>query len=233
MQLTVREVAQHLNVPEKTIYRWINEGSIPAQKVGEQYRFNKSELLEWAVSKGVSVPAAIFTNRDPDGAPPSLSAAIEAGGVAYDLAGEDKESVLRSAVDAMRLPVEVDREALLRVLIARESLASTGIGDGIAIPHVRNPIVLHVTSPMVTVCFLKTPVEYDALDGKPIHCLFTMVSPTVRQHLLLLSQLAFALRDPGFKGAIQRQAAREEFLAELQRVEAGLAHPGAASYGKV
>ena len=147
---------------------------------------------------------------------------MQAGGIFYRLAGTDKESVLRSVAEHMRLPEEVDRDFLLRVLLAREALASTGIGDGIAIPHVRNPIVLHVNRPMITLCFLEKPVEFGALDGKPVHALFSVISPTVRGHLHLLSRLAFAIRDTGFKDAIARQASHDEVFNEARRVEAGL-----------
>ena len=109
--------------------------------------------------------------------------------------------------------------------VAREALASTGVGDGIAIPHVRNPIVLHVPRPTVTLCFLERPVDFGALDGKPVHCLFTLVSPTIRAHLHLLSRLAFALRDPGFHAVVQRQALRDEILTELRRVESAILRP--------
>ncbi len=140
---------------------------------------------------------------------------MQAGGIVYRLGGTDKESALRAVVEPMRLPDEVDREQFLRVLLAREALASTAIGDGIAIPHVRNPIVLHVPRSMITLCFLEKPIDFGALDGQPVHCLFTMVSPTVRAHLHLLSRLAFALRDPGFQEAIRRQGLRDEILTEL------------------
>ena len=56
----------------------------------------------------------------------------------------DKERALAALVEVLPLPEEVDRELLLRLFLAREASASTAIGDGIAIPHVRNPIVLHV-----------------------------------------------------------------------------------------
>ncbi len=226
MQLTVRDVAQLLSVTEKTIYRWIKERSIPAYRIQEQYRFHRAEILEWATARKIAVSAAIYQEDGETGAiAPSLAEALMAGGVVYRLEGADVESVLRAAVEAMRLPDELDREQLLRVLVAREALASTGIGDGIAIPHVRNPIVLHVPRPTVTLCFLERAVDFGALDGKPVHCLFTMVSPTVRAHLHLLSRLAFALRDPGFHAVIQRQALRDEILTELRRVEAGLRQP--------
>jgi nitrogen PTS system EIIA component len=123
----------------------------------------------------------------------------------------------------MPLPADVDRELLLRVLVARETLGSTGIGDGIAVPHVRNPIVLRVPTPRVTLCFLKTPIDFQALDGKPVFALFSLVSPTVRTHLHLLSRLAFVLQDAACRAVLRRRAPAEEILAEFGRAEARVA----------
>ncbi len=229
MQLTVRDVAKLLNISEKTVYRWLNQGYLPAYRVNEQYRFNRAELLEWATSQKINVSEEIFNEHENGSVQVAgLVAAIETGGIHYRLGGSDKESVLREIVKAMRLPDEVDRDFLLRVLLAREAMESTGIGDGIAIPHVRNPIVLHVQRPMITLCFLESPVGFGALDGKPVHCLFTLVSPTVKAHLHLLSRLAFALRDAGFKAAIAQVKSREEILEEARRVEGLLNPPGGA-----
>jgi len=225
MQLGVRDAATLLNVSEKSIYRWIKQGVIPAYQINDQYRFNRAELLEWATSRKIQVSPEIFA--EPLGnALPSLSDALASGGIHYRLAGADKASVLKSVVDMMKLPEEVDRSFLYEVLLAREALGSTGVGDGIAIPHVRNPIVLHLARPMVTLCFLDHPVDFGAMDGQPVTALFTLISPTVRAHLHLLSRLSFALRNPEFKAAVKNQAAREEILNALRRAESVM---GAAS----
>jgi hypothetical protein len=52
---------------------------------------------------------------------------------------------------------------------------------------VRNPMVLHVTHPQLTLCFLENPIQFDALDGQPVSALFALISPTVKTHLHLLS----------------------------------------------
>ena len=225
MHLTVRDVAKLLNVSEKTVYRWLGDGIIPAYRVHEQYRFNRAELLEWATSRRINVSPELYT--EPEGAtpPPGLTEALKAGGIYYRVDGIDKPSVLKSVVDLIKLPDEADRERLLQILLARESLGSTAIGDGIAIPHVRNPIVLHITQPTVTLCFLERPVEFGALDGLPVHTLFAIVSPSVRAHLHMLSRLSHTLRDPGVKAVISTQATRQQILEEIQRVEATLPVP--------
>jgi PTS system nitrogen regulatory IIA component len=76
---------------------------------------------------------------------------------------------------------------------------------------------------MVTLCFLEHPVDFGALDGQPVTTLFTLISPTVRAHLYLLSRLGFALRDPDFKKAVIQQASREQILEALRRVEIAMA----------
>jgi len=225
VQLVVKDVARLFNVSEKTVYRWIDQGILPAYRINDQYRFNRAELLEWATSRRMNVSPDIFAEPESSATPlPSLVEALQAGGIFYRIGGTEKESVLRAVVETLRLPEEVDREFLLRVLLARETLESTGIGDGIAIPHVRNPVVLHVARPLITLCFLEHAVEFGALDGKPVSIVFSLISPTVRAHLRLLSRLSFALQDPRFKAVLQRQSARDEIFAEAHRIEAGLKH---------
>lgn len=223
MQLSVKEVANLLKVNEKTIYRWLKKGDLPAYCVGNHYRFNRAELLEWATNRQIGVSADIFQEpENPQISINSLSDALNAGGIHYRVEGHNKESVLKSVVKLMKLPPEVDKEFLLQVILAREAMASTAIGDGIAIPHVRNPIVLHITEPVVSLCFLEKPVDFNSLDGKPVNCLFTLVSPTVKMHLYLLSRIAYMLRDNNFRSVIEQQGSREKIFSDIIRIESGL-----------
>lgn len=223
MQLSVKDAARLLSVSEKTIYRWIKQEIIPAYRINEQFRFNRTELLEWATSRRIQVSPEIFVEAETPALPlPSLGNALAAGGVVYRLGGKDKPSLLRNLVDVMKLPEEVDREFLYQVLLAREMLGSTGIGDGIALPHVRNPIVLHVTKPTVTLCFLEHPIDFGALDGQPVNILFALISPTVKAHLHLLSRLGYVLQNTDFRAALKRQDPREDLMAQLERVEGAL-----------
>jgi PTS system nitrogen regulatory IIA component len=105
------------------------------------------------------------------------------------------------------------------VLRARENLGSTAVGDGVAIPHPRHPLVLHVSRPSITLGFLETPVDFGALDGKPVDTLFVILSPTVRAHLHLLAVLAFGLHQPDFARAVRARAGRAEILREAARVD--------------
>ncbi|HTX72962.1 MAG TPA: PTS sugar transporter subunit IIA [Rectinemataceae bacterium] len=233
MQLSVKDAAALLTVPEKTIYRWIKQGSLPSHYVNEEYRFNRSELLEWATEQGIQPSPDIFSGEEGGGAAlPDLSQALEAGGIAYDLAGENQAEVLRSLVDLLKLPGDVDRDYLYEVLMARETLGSTGIGDGIAIPHVRNPVVLQVSRPTLTLCFLARPIDFRAIDNKPVDTLFAIISPTVKSHLHLLSRLGYVLRNGEFREAVRSRAGRELLMRSLAAAESSIAEPPQSGAGE-
>src|SRR5262249_46985084 len=152
------------------------------------------------------VSVELFDNLETDDEPiPSLAQALEAGGIFYGLQDTSKEEALRALIRVLPLPEGIDRELLLRLFLAREASATTAIGGGIALPHVRNPIVLNVSRPLVTLGFLAKPVEFEALDGKPVQVLFSLICPTMRSHLQMLSRLSFSLHDQGFREVVMRQ----------------------------
>ncbi|MFA5793950.1 MAG: PTS sugar transporter subunit IIA [Candidatus Brocadiia bacterium] len=222
MQLTVKDAAKFLNIPEKTIYRMIKNGEIPACQVLDQFRFNKSELLEWALERKINVNLDSFSQETELGANtplPTISDALREGGVFYRVGGKDMQSVLQSIVKILNLPESINRELLLKVLLARESLASTGIGGGIAIPHVRNPIIVQSAKPQIALCFPGNPVDFHAIDGKPVSALFVLICPNIRLHLYLLSRLAFILQNESFKEVLKRQGLSNEIFSVLNDID--------------
>jgi PTS system nitrogen regulatory IIA component len=129
--------------------------------------------------------------------------------------GRDKNEILANIVQVLPLPAEVNREHLLAVIEAREAMGSTGIGDGIAIPHVRNPILLHVDQPQVSLFLLKDPVDFDSMDQLPVHSVFLIISCSIPEHLRILAQLGFALRDPALRELLHQRAASDQLSTTL------------------
>lgn len=220
MQLTVREAARHFGVDEATIRRWINQRGLPGHHANEQIYMNAVELWEWAVENGVPVSRQLLDQaRDSPDPVPLLSELLRAGGIFNDIGGNTKADVLREFVERLPLAPEQDRAFLLSVLEAREAMGSTGIGDGIAIPHVRNPIVLQIDRPFVTLGLLRHSIEFGSMDGRPVHALFMVVSPTVPAHLAVLARLGFALRDDTLRGLLGDRASADEILDRVALVE--------------
>ncbi|MDP3980184.1 MAG: PTS sugar transporter subunit IIA [Chlamydiota bacterium] len=225
MQLSVKELAKMLSVTERTIYRWVKDQSIPFYKVHDQYRFNRVDILDWATANKIGVSHQIMNDSaDKDIQKLTLAEAIKKGGIYYRIEGKDKKSLLSAVVEFLNLPDDVKRESLVEAMLVREELGSTGFGEGIAIPHARYPVVTHIPSAIVSVCFLDKPIDYGSIDGKPVDCLFTLISPGVRSHLDLLSRIAHVLRDTGVKNALVRQETRDMILSKIEKAEQSLGH---------
>jgi nitrogen PTS system EIIA component len=151
-----------------------------------------------------------------------LSAAIERGGVLYRIGGHTPSAVLLEIANLLKLPPKVNRNQFYQALEMRERLGSTAIGNGFAIPHSRQALIPELSASSITICFLERPIAYGALDGQPVHTLFTLISHNLRDHVGLLSRLVFALRDEALKKALKNQASREELFGHFHRIENGL-----------
>jgi nitrogen PTS system EIIA component len=218
MMIDIKEVSKFLAISEKTIYRLIAKNDMPVYKIGGAYRFNRVELLEWATSKKMPVSPLIFDDSLAD-VMPSLTDAIIAGGIHYTIKGNDKETVIKAIVDTIPLPDDADKKFLVGALIARENLGTTAIGDGIAIPHVRNPIIFHVDKPIVAVCFLENAIDFGALDKKPVDTVLTIISNSIRSHLHILSRLSFALNIPELRRLFKNGSQRDDIIHAIRSLE--------------
>lgn len=232
MNLTAKDAARLLNVDEKTIHQWIENGNIPSYRIGDKTRLSRVELMEWAATRKHSVSPSMFQTNGETASFFVLGEAVRRGGVLRELDCVDKRSVLSTVCQAMPLPAEVDRDELYTILAAREALCSTGIGNGIAIPHPRGPLVLGVSHPQITIAFPKHPIEFGSLDGKPVHTMFVIVSTTVRGHLQLLSHLMFALKRESFLDLLTGRRAEDAIVAELRKIEEELSVAEAEGSGQ-
>jgi PTS system nitrogen regulatory IIA component len=223
VRVTVREAADLLDAPEAKVYEWIEAGDLPAHRINDQYRINRSELLEWATERGLPVAPAMFHEAEEDERIPSVAGSLERGGVFHDVAGATREDVLRSIIVLLKLEDEGDRETLLQLFLARDAAAVVPVGEGIAIPHVRYPIALSGGEPSLTLCFLQQPVDFAAPDGQPVFALFFLVSPTTRAHLQTLAKVAYLLRAPAFREAIRSRAPADRLIDVARRVEEAVA----------
>ncbi len=220
MQLSVKELSKLLNVTERTIYRWIKKRTVPYYRIHDQYRFNRLEILDWATVQKIDISQEILLEADENSIKTlSLIETIKRGGIHYRVEGNDKRSLLRSVIGLLNLPDDIKKESLLEAMLVREELGSTGLGNGIAIPHTRYPVITHIPYAIVSISFLEKPIDYGAIDGQPVSCLFTLISPTVRSHLKILSRIAFVLKNINVKDAITNQNSREVILNEIEKSE--------------
>ena len=220
MQLTFYDIERAFEIKEKVLYQWLNARGMPAVKANDQYYFNSVDVLEWALKERIPLtPGALKLCEKSHHEQDIMTPAILRGGVYAGIKGERREDVLANVMDLMPLPEHVQRPALLEMLLSREQMGTTGIGNGIAIPHVKHPVILAGLEPVVGVFFLENKVDFDAIDGEKVHTLFLILSSSFKGHLSLLSRLAFCLQEESVRAVLARHAGREEILASFQIAE--------------
>jgi nitrogen PTS system EIIA component len=217
---SVEEIAKCLNMAPGIVERWIRQGRIPVRKKGDQCIFSQSAMQRWAEANNLS-----FSVKESDAAPvsrespDSLSAAVERGGVFYDIAGSTVAEVLHNAVSHVPFCISPDQKIVLyESLMARERLKSTGVGYGVAIPHPRTPLGNEWPA-FLSTCFLKEPVDYQAVDMRPVFVLCVLVSPSSKVHLHLLSRLSFFLREKDFLTFLNQKPDPEAFFTKIAEFE--------------
>lgn len=137
------------------------------------------------------------------------------------LAAHDREAVLRelaaTAVGVLEKPHLA--EGLFQALRERELLYSTGIGDGVALPHSRTvPPELSVR-PLLVFGRHAAGIPFHALDHRPVHLFFLMLAANASQHLYLLARLSRVLRQPAVREALMKADAPEAVIAAVREGE--------------
>src|SRR2546427_9630998 len=117
---------------------------------------------------------------------------ISAVTIELRLAGRQRDEVLTELVGKIpEIASRPDaRQTLLRALQEREQLHSTGIGDGVALPHARNALVGLVDKPVIVFGRHDRGVPYGSIDAQPARRFFLLVTPTVTQHLQILARIS-------------------------------------------
>jgi len=137
------------------------------------------------------------------------------------LASTDREAVLGELVDQIpELAKDPQaRQTLLRALHEREQLHSTGIGDGIALPHARNALVGLVDHALIVFGRHSEGIPYGAIDSAPARLFFLLVAPTVTQHLAILARVSRLLRDPKLRQHLLAADQPEKVIELLRQAE--------------
>ncbi|MBS9402054.1 PTS IIA-like nitrogen regulatory protein PtsN [Halomonas sp. TRM85114] len=135
--------------------------------------------------------------------------------ILFSVPGGSKKRVLEffSTFIAQNTP-SLDSQEVFSRLIGRERLGSTGIGNGVAIPHARNP---HCKSPIAGFLKLNEPVDFDAIDGEPVDLVFVLLVPEEADddHLALLAQVAGVMNDGETRSQLRKTTSQHELYEHL------------------
>jgi PTS system nitrogen regulatory IIA component len=223
MELSIIDIAAALGLPASKIDRWIRQGHIPLIRSGPLCSFEPEALRKWAAQNHLSL--CLEGGPPPDCRPlaaETLVSALARGGVYHGIDGASVPEILAAITARLTFIPAAHKEELLRRLLERENLTSTGIGKGVAIPHPRDPAGRLVEAPHIAACFLRTPVDFRAVDDRPVTVLFVMLCPTVKAHLHLLSRLSYGLRNAEFVASLKSAPSAAALLEAVAAVESQL-----------
>jgi PTS system nitrogen regulatory IIA component len=135
-----------------------------------------------------------------------------------DLVSTDKKGILEELVAPVAKVANVSEEGLVKVLLDRERLGSTGIGGGVGIPHGK---LKNLDNIVLGFGLSRKGVDFESMDGKLTHVFFLLVTPenSTGLHLKMLARISRLLKDESFKEQLINAACQEEIFSIIQEAD--------------
>ena len=140
--------------------------------------------------------------------------------IAVDLKATDKKSAIVELVEMLKSTKKVKKtDEIIEVVLEREKLGSTGIGQGVAIPHGKTDVLQEQAGALG---ISRKGIEFNSLDGEPVHIIFLLVGPVevAGQHLKALSRISRLFKDKFLRQAIRDAKTKEEIVKIIQQEDA-------------
>jgi PTS system nitrogen regulatory IIA component len=230
--LSPKQLAEYLQLSQRTIYRLLERGDIPGVKVGGQWRFRKAVVDEWLdVNMQRLDPASLRALEDDDVEqripPPPLADLLDpvnARIVVPVRHGEsdaaEHDAVVRAFVSQVQFPEPVAPELVAERVLEREAMCSTALSDGVALLHTprSRPRVLS-SHDLIAIGRLQAPIDFGAIDGSPTDTFILLLARSERDQLALLAKLARLCREPGFLAALHDAHDAHDAIALIRQTE--------------
>ena len=149
----------------------------------------------------------------------SLAKLITRGGIYHGVGGDNKAEFMSDFIGRLTALSSDKKKALLQAVMERETLMSTGMEKGIALPHPRTPMLEDGEEPFAAIAFPLSPLKWDTPDNSKVHTVFLIVSKSPKQHLGVLSGINVLCRQENFFSLLSKQAEKEKIIAAIEEAE--------------
>ncbi|HUS90592.1 MAG TPA: PTS sugar transporter subunit IIA [Phycisphaerae bacterium] len=213
--MTLTDVAEYLQLAERTVLRMAQRGEIPAAKVASQWRFLRPLVREWLVGHMQTFSLSSVTEAS-SGRPAllPLGEVLHADLMTFDIEPGPKESVLRQLMAPLvRTGFAKDPARLLAGLVDRERLMTTAVGHGIAIPHPRHTIAGMFPEPAIAVGLCPRGTDFRAIDDQLVHVFFLICATREEVHLQLMARLSWLTRREEVVANLRQAGSAQQVLA--------------------
>lgn len=226
--LTIKQLSEYLMVSEKTIYRLLEKNSLPAIRVGGQWRFRKKDIDSWIDSqvKKVEIEGDRRMLAEFEQSEIEIAPLIDEENVWLNVPAMSRDEVLTWMILQARLQDGVDRDALAESVRLREQICSTALIDHAAFPHPNDPTRFRFSRKSVLIAVLQEAINYLDPHGHRPRVIAMILARTVQGYLLTLSR---AIKLFGTQDLIQRITnckERRDVIALIRESEELLRAPG-------
>ena len=196
--MTLAEMADYLKVARRSLLKMAERGDIPATKVASQWRFMRSVVDDWLITKMKTLPDRELQKLiDSEKLPVPLSALLRPELIRLDIEDVGVKRILEMLSEPLiRQKLLDSSEDFVSRLVEREEMVSTAIFAGVAIPHFRKPEECPVTEPRIVVGVSRDGVDFNSLDGKSTFLFCLICANQVLLHLKIIAELALLFRRP-------------------------------------
>ena len=196
--MTLAEMADYLKVARRSLLKMAENGDIPATKVASQWRFMRTVVDDWLITKMKTLPDRELEKLiDSEQLPVPLSALLRPELVRLDIEDAGVRRILEMLTDLLiRRNLLTSSKDFVDRLADREEMVSTAIFPGVAIPHARKPEECPVSEPRIIVGVSRDGVDFNSLDGKPTYLFCLICANQVLLHLKIIAELALVFRQP-------------------------------------
>jgi len=223
--LTAKQVGEYLQLSQRSIYRLLERGELPATKIGGQWRFRKAVIDEWIdLHMGGLAPEELgqlgSAARDDE---VRLGSLVDEANALIRLPAGDRVAVVRQFAGHVRFPEPVDLVLLVERILERENLCSTALPDGVALLHTPRtaPRVLKLHD-LVALGRIERPIPFGALDGSLTDTLVLLLARDERHHLALLAKMARMCREPDVLRGLRTLPTAGAIVDLMRRTEAAI-----------
>jgi PTS system nitrogen regulatory IIA component len=219
--LTIRQLSEYLMVSEKTIYRMLDKGLLPAVRVGAQWRFRKRDVDAWLDEQVRKVEVegqkAVLEELAPSEI--DLHPLLLAENVWLDVPPMPRDELIAWMVTRATLEAGVDRQALITSILAREALCSTALVKDAAFPHPNEPSDFGFAKKRILLAVAREPVTFHDPNGHKPRVLVVILARTVQGYLLAISRAVKLFGNAALIGRLTRSDRAADVIAAIREAE--------------
>jgi nitrogen PTS system EIIA component len=208
--MTIKEVSEYLRVSERTVLDWAQKSEIPCGKLGNSWRFKREDIKAWLDQRLSSAPPSSY---------PRIKLEMILNPDCVDIQNDfsSKNDALNHLIKLLCDTHLLDKEELTEAIFSREELMSTGIGLGIAVPHVR---LKHVKNIYMGALLVHQGIsDYGALDSQPVKLIFMIIANELQHsdYLKFLATLSKQLQGEKYREELLSVTDSDNFYMKLIR----------------